>query len=191
MGVARRCIAPPSLYAHNTQSLPLCTPNAPPPSLAHYIFIPMRALPQEMVEGLKGAGYRVGVITNGHHDIQRRKLVSCRAEELFGDAIVVGGEEILAGKAPTPMHAHMPCSHASLCVVTPASSTPCSMCGGGVDWQALTDFGEFNTMLATEPWPPAPTCPTHAVLCCAVLCCAVLCCAVLCRPSREAPCQHL
>lgn len=54
-----------------------------------------------MVELLTQQGYRLVVITNGHHLIQRQKVESCRAGRLF-QHILVGGEEILEGRHEKP-----------------------------------------------------------------------------------------
>jgi N-acylneuraminate-9-phosphatase len=45
-----------------------------------------------LVRTLYGQGIKVGIITNGHAQVQRAKLKACNAEELF-DTILVGGEE--------------------------------------------------------------------------------------------------
>lgn len=50
---------------------------------------------------LRHQGYRVMIITNGHAEIQRGKLRQVHAVELF-DGILVGGEEIAAGRAEKP-----------------------------------------------------------------------------------------
>ncbi|KAG6558152.1 hypothetical protein Mapa_000333 [Marchantia paleacea] len=47
---------------------------------------------EALVKNLQGRGIKVGVITNGHPVVQRAKLQSCKASELF-DTILVGGEE--------------------------------------------------------------------------------------------------
>lgn len=57
--------------------------------------------PQEMVADLRQQGYKVLIITNGHAEIQRGKLERLHAVDLF-DAILVGGEEIAAGRAEKP-----------------------------------------------------------------------------------------
>ncbi len=41
------------------------------------------------------------IITNGHAEIQRGKLRQLRAVDLF-DGILVGGEEVAAGRAEKP-----------------------------------------------------------------------------------------
>ena len=56
---------------------------------------------QEMVADLRQQGYRVLIITNGHAEIQRGKLEQVHAVELF-DGILVGGEEVAAGRAEKP-----------------------------------------------------------------------------------------
>ena len=50
---------------------------------------------------LRQQGYKVLIITNGHADIQRGKLRQLHAVDLF-DGILVGGEEIAAGRAEKP-----------------------------------------------------------------------------------------
>ena len=42
---------------------------------------------------LQAKGVRVVIITNGHHEVQRQKIVACEAEKLFGKNIIVGGGE--------------------------------------------------------------------------------------------------
>ena len=50
---------------------------------------------------LRQQGYKVLIITNGHAEIQRGKLRQLNAAELF-DGILVGGEEVAAGRAEKP-----------------------------------------------------------------------------------------
>lgn len=58
---------------------------------------------KDEIEALKRAGVIVGVITNGDPVIQREKLAACGAYELFpNELILVGGEEILAGREEKP-----------------------------------------------------------------------------------------
>ena len=58
---------------------------------------------RDEIEALKRAGVVVGVITNGDPVIQREKLAACGAYELFpNELILVGGEEILAGREEKP-----------------------------------------------------------------------------------------
>ena len=47
----------------------------------------------QMTRRLEEAGYKTGIVTNGHADVQRAKLVACDAKSLFGDRIVVSGEQ--------------------------------------------------------------------------------------------------
>jgi N-acylneuraminate-9-phosphatase len=57
----------------------------------------------ELIAGLKGQGYAVVLITNGHHAVQRAKLAACAAHGAFDPGmIVVGGEEELAGRHQKP-----------------------------------------------------------------------------------------
>ncbi|QDZ18492.1 haloacid dehalogenase-like hydrolase [Chloropicon primus] len=67
--------------------------------LSHFKFL-------EGVEGMigrmKGKGLQTVIITNGHHEVQRQKLVACDAERLFGKDILVGGEEVLKGEQEKP-----------------------------------------------------------------------------------------
>jgi len=56
---------------------------------------------KELAANLKSSGVRCIIITNGHADIQRTKLEACRAAHLF-DAILVGGEEVQAGRFEKP-----------------------------------------------------------------------------------------
>ena len=46
-----------------------------------------------MVRRLQEAGYKTGILTNGHAEVQRAKTAACDAAELFGDAaVIVAGE---------------------------------------------------------------------------------------------------
>eukprot|EP00245_Coleochaete_scutata_P007190 TRINITY_DN22313_c0_g1_i1.p1 TRINITY_DN22313_c0_g1~~TRINITY_DN22313_c0_g1_i1.p1 ORF type:complete len:248 (-),score=42.41 TRINITY_DN22313_c0_g1_i1:163-906(-) len=47
---------------------------------------------ETLVRELHESGIKTGIVTNGHKDIQRAKLVACKADQLF-DTIIVGGEE--------------------------------------------------------------------------------------------------
>ena len=57
---------------------------------------------EDMIKRMKAKGLEVVIITNGHHEVQRQKLVACDAEELFGANIIVGGEEVLKGEQEKP-----------------------------------------------------------------------------------------
>ena len=46
-----------------------------------------------MVERVQAAGYRTGVVTNGHADVQRAKIGACGLARLFGERIIVSGEQ--------------------------------------------------------------------------------------------------
>jgi beta-phosphoglucomutase-like phosphatase (HAD superfamily) len=61
----------------------------------------MCACMQEMVADLRKQGLKTVIITNGHPEIQRRKLQRIGADDLF-DAFIVGGEEIEAGGNEKP-----------------------------------------------------------------------------------------
>ncbi len=54
-----------------------------------------------MVGEMRHRGLKAVIITNGHAEIQRAKLEACRAAGLF-DGVLVGGEEIAAGRAEKP-----------------------------------------------------------------------------------------
>ena len=55
-----------------------------------------------LVADLRARGLAVGIITNGHPDVQRAKLAACSASDLFRDAeILVGGEEPESKPAPS------------------------------------------------------------------------------------------
>lgn len=54
-----------------------------------------------MLAELRSAGLKTVIITNGHAEIQRTKLAACGAEKLF-DGILVGGEEVSAGRLEKP-----------------------------------------------------------------------------------------
>lgn len=47
----------------------------------------------DMVRGLQADGYATCLVTNGSPEVQRPKLQACGASDLFGDRILVGGEE--------------------------------------------------------------------------------------------------
>ncbi|KAG0608066.1 hypothetical protein M758_8G075200 [Ceratodon purpureus] len=47
---------------------------------------------EAMVQSLHKLGIKMGVITNGHFSVQRKKLKACKADLLF-DTMLVGGEE--------------------------------------------------------------------------------------------------
>lgn len=59
---------------------------------------------------MRDEGIHTVIITNGHADIQRSKLKACKAVDLF-DGIIVGGEEVLAGRheKPHPSIFHAAC----------------------------------------------------------------------------------
>lgn len=46
-----------------------------------------------VVERVHTAGYKTGVVTNGHAEVQRAKIAACGLSELFGSRIVVSGEQ--------------------------------------------------------------------------------------------------
>jgi HAD superfamily hydrolase (TIGR01549 family) len=48
-----------------------------------------------MVQRLQEAGYKTGILTNGHADVQRAKTAACDATGLFGEKVV-----IVAGEHP-------------------------------------------------------------------------------------------
>lgn len=56
---------------------------------------------QDMVADLRKQGLKTIIITNGLTEIQRGKLRRLDAAELF-DGIIVGGEEIQAGRQEKP-----------------------------------------------------------------------------------------
>lgn len=57
---------------------------------------------QELVREVKARGYKVALITNGHADIQRGKIEATQATAVLGGNILVGGEEIAAGRHEKP-----------------------------------------------------------------------------------------
>ena len=67
----------------------------------HYSGAEARWSVQEMVTAMRAQGLARVIITNGHPQIQRTKLEACGAAELF-DGVLVGGEEVLAGRADKP-----------------------------------------------------------------------------------------
>lgn len=54
-----------------------------------------------MISKMREDGIHTVIITNGHAEIQQTKLKACKAVELF-DGILVGGEEVLAGRHEKP-----------------------------------------------------------------------------------------
>ena len=69
--------------------------------LANFSFLP--EVPA-LMKYLDAKGIRVAIITNGHHQVQREKLLACRADRLFPDSeqIIVGGEEEREGREQKP-----------------------------------------------------------------------------------------
>ncbi|KAJ1627991.1 HAD-like domain-containing protein [Pavlovales sp. CCMP2436] len=58
--------------------------------LAKFVLAPdVRA----MVQRLQADGYRTGVVTNGHAEVQRAKAGACDLRGLFGERVVVSGEQ--------------------------------------------------------------------------------------------------
>jgi HAD superfamily hydrolase (TIGR01549 family) len=54
-------------------------------------------------EKLRAKNVHVVIITNGHHVVQREKLAACRIYKIVKlENILVGGEEVLAGRAEKP-----------------------------------------------------------------------------------------
>ena len=56
---------------------------------------------KDLTEYIKSKGLETCIITNGHHRVQRDKLEACKAYTLF-ENIIVGGEEVLAGRKEKP-----------------------------------------------------------------------------------------
>lgn len=56
---------------------------------------------QDLVKEVRARGLEAVIITNGHPNIQRGKLAACDAAASFAH-ILVGGEEIAAGRAEKP-----------------------------------------------------------------------------------------
>jgi N-acylneuraminate-9-phosphatase len=56
---------------------------------------------KELTEYINSKGLETCIITNGHHRVQRDKLEACNAYTLF-ENIIVGGEEVLAGRKEKP-----------------------------------------------------------------------------------------
>ena len=55
------------------------------------------------IEKLRAKNVHVVIITNGHHVVQREKLAACGIYEVVKlENILVGGEEVLAGRAEKP-----------------------------------------------------------------------------------------
>ena len=58
---------------------------------------------REGIARLRSRGIGVGIITNGHEIVQREKLAACGAYACVdGKNILVGGEEVLAGRGEKP-----------------------------------------------------------------------------------------
>ena len=59
---------------------------------------------QSMLDHLAAKNVTAVIITNGHHKVQRDKLAACNAAALFPEPakIIVGGEEVLAGRKEKP-----------------------------------------------------------------------------------------
>lgn len=57
-----------------------------------------------MLRELEAAGLQLVIITNGHHHIQRAKLLHCAAADVFSN-ILVGGEEV--GISPIIKSSHL------------------------------------------------------------------------------------
>ena len=57
-----------------------------------------------MLRHLAAKGVAAVIITNGHHKVQRDKLMACDAAALFPEPekIIVGGEEVLEGRGEKP-----------------------------------------------------------------------------------------
>jgi len=63
----------------------------------------MRERVREGIARLRARGVGVAIITNGHEIVQREKLAACGAYECVdGKNILVGGEEVLAGRGEKP-----------------------------------------------------------------------------------------
>jgi len=59
--------------------------------------------PQDLVKEVRARGLQAVIITNGHPEVQRSKIAACGAEASFlGTHILIGGEEIAAGRAEKP-----------------------------------------------------------------------------------------
>eukprot|EP00899_Mesostigma_viride_P028482 jgi/Mesvir1/8819/Mv02720-RA.1 len=54
----------------------------------------LRWLPgvEEFLAELKARGIHVFIITNGHPEIQRAKIEACKAADIFGEKILIGGD---------------------------------------------------------------------------------------------------
>ncbi len=62
---------------------------------------PLHDCVKELTEYINSKGLEMCIITNGHHRVQRDKLEACSAYTLF-ENIIVGGEEVLAGRKEKP-----------------------------------------------------------------------------------------
>ena len=64
----------------------------------HFSFARLR---ERTDQHINSKGLEMCIITNGHHRVQRDKLEACSAYTLF-ENIIVGGEEVLAGRKEKP-----------------------------------------------------------------------------------------
>ena len=57
---------------------------------------------QDLVAAVRYRGYRVVIITNGHPEIQRGKIEATAAAATVSDHIIIGGDEVAAGRQEKP-----------------------------------------------------------------------------------------
>jgi len=130
--------------------------------LSHFRFLDGA---EDMVRRMNESGLKTVIITNGHHEVQRQKVEACGAVGLFGAPnVLVGGEEVLAGRHEKP--------HPSIFAKACAAA-------GCVEGEAVhvgdrlkTDVqGGVNAKLAATFWvnaegkelPEGAPAPTHVV----------------------------
>merc|ERR1719198_1460142 len=111
--------------------------------LANFSFIDGAA---DLIRRLQRQGLGVVIITSGHEEIQRPKLRACCAADVFGDTnIIVGGEELRAGREDKP--------NASIfmkaCAI--AGCEPSEACMVGDSLQSDIQ-GAINSKLAASVW---------------------------------------
>lgn len=91
----------------------------------------MRERVREGIARLRARGVGVAIITNGHEIVQREKLAACGAYECVdGKNILVGGEEVLAGRGEKP------CATIFLEACARVGVEPCEVVHVGDSWRA-------------------------------------------------------
>jgi len=108
---------------------------------------------EELIAEIARRGLTPVIITNGHHKVQRDKLAACDAARLF-EHIIVGGEEVLAGRPEKPAEGiFLKACELAQCAPAEALHVGDSL---GTDVQ-----GAINAGLKASVWvhPAAPAAP--------------------------------